>query len=83
MTNPSTYDDLRWFLIHGRQMKVSLCEALSTLADFEFAMSGQDTDANNTPSTWQAAPAPIAFTVLADTPSVGTDRVEFIWGCHA
>ncbi|MCH8923937.1 MAG: hypothetical protein IIA67_12410 [Planctomycetes bacterium] len=54
-----------------------------SLADFEFAMSPQGFGANTAPSTWALAPAPIAFTVLADTPVAGTDRVEFIWADNA
>ena len=50
-----------------------------SLADFEFAMSPQGFGANTAPSTWAVAPAPTGFTVLADTPVAGTDRVEFIW----
>jgi len=53
-----------------------------SLGDFGFAMSNQGAGAagaNNTPSSWSAAPAPSAFTVLSDNPAVGTDRVEFIW----
>ncbi|MEX0677613.1 MAG: hypothetical protein WD063_11095 [Pirellulales bacterium] len=48
-----------------------------SLTDFQFAMSS--TALNNTPSTWVAAPAPTAFTVLTGVPAAGTDRVEFIW----
>jgi hypothetical protein len=49
-----------------------------TAADFTFKMSTQ-VGANNTPSTWAAAPAPISFSVRAGAGTSGSDRVEIIW----
>jgi hypothetical protein len=49
-----------------------------TVADFTFKMSLQ-TGANNTPSTWAAAPAPVSFSVRAGAGVSGSDRVEIIW----
>ncbi|MEX0675640.1 MAG: hypothetical protein WD063_01095 [Pirellulales bacterium] len=69
--------------INGVMLDLTGPHGTLSLSDFEFSMSGQGAAVNNTPSTWVSAPAPTGFTVLADTPSVGTDRVEFIWANNA
>lgn len=69
--------------INGLFVDLTQAHGPLSLADFGFAISGQGVEANNSPTTWSAAPAPIGFTVLSDTPAAGTDRVEFIWADHA
>ena len=49
-----------------------------TASDFTFKMSSQ-IGANNTPSTWQAAPAPVSVSVRPGAGVGGSDRVEIIW----
>jgi hypothetical protein len=47
-------------------------------ADFAVKMSGQLGAANNLPDTWTATPS-FTVTVIANTPTAGTDRVELVW----
>lgn len=67
--------------INGIMIDLTGTHGTLTASDFNFKMSGQlgFGKANATTSLWFTAPAPISITVLADTPSVGTDRVELIW----
>lgn len=69
--------------INGLMIDLAIPAGTLSLDDFEFATSGQGLAANNSPSTWVPAPAPIGFSVLPDTPSPGTQRVEFVWADHA
>jgi hypothetical protein len=64
--------------INGIMVELTGPERTLTPADFTVRMSGQDLAANNTPSTWAAAPA-FTVTKVTDTPSPGTDRYELVW----
>jgi hypothetical protein len=64
--------------INGIMVEIASAENTLTAADFTVKMSGQNLAANNTPSTWTAAPS-FTVTRIADTPSAGTDRYELVW----
>lgn len=71
--------------LNGIAVEIADASGPLSVSDFSFAMSDQGSGANNVnaPSTWAAAPAPIGFTIVPDTPVPGTDRVEFIWADNA
>jgi hypothetical protein len=64
--------------INGIMVEVTGATNTLTAADFTIKMSGQGFAANNTPSTWAAAPS-FSVTRVPNTPSAGTDRYELVW----
>jgi hypothetical protein len=64
--------------INGVMVDIDGPTGALTAADFTFRMSAQ-VGANNTPSTWTAAPAPIAFSVRPGAGVDGSDRVVIVW----
>jgi hypothetical protein len=79
-SNTTTFANMSSYTKGINGIMVELTGATSTLTadDFTIMMSGQGLAANNTPSTWAAAPA-FTLTRVADTPTSGTDRYELVW----
>jgi hypothetical protein len=79
-SNTSTFANMSSYSkgINGIMVEITSAENTLTAADFTVRMSPQGLAANNTPSTWAAAPA-FTVTRVADTPSTGTDRYELVW----
>jgi hypothetical protein len=76
----STFSNITSYTRGVNGVMVDIANAAGTLTvdDFTFRMSTQ-TGANNTPSTWEAAPAPVAFSVRPGAGVSGSDRVELVW----
>src|SRR5262249_32480054 len=64
--------------INGIMVDIADAHGAITASDFTLKMSSQ-ASANNTPSTWVAAPAPSTVVVRAGAGASGSDRVEIIW----
>ncbi len=64
--------------INGIMVDIADPTGTLTASDFTFRMSTQ-AGANNTPSTWQSAPAPVSVSVRPGAGVGGSDRVELIW----
>lgn len=64
--------------INGVMVEMTGPHGTLTANDFTVRMSEQLLAANDTPSTWTAAPTP-SVTVFSDTPVAGTDRIALIW----
>jgi hypothetical protein len=79
-SNTSTFASMSSYSkgINGIMVEVTGAPGTLTSADFTIKMSGQGFAANNTPSTWTAAPA-FSVTRVANTPTTGTDRYELVW----
>ncbi len=60
--------------INGIMVDIAGTHGAITDADFVFKVG-----ANNTPSTWAAAPAPATISVRAGAGVSGSDRVEIVW----
>ncbi|REK19443.1 MAG: hypothetical protein DWQ37_01195 [Planctomycetota bacterium] len=80
----ATFDSISSYSrgINGIMVDVQSPAGTLTTADFTFKMSEQ-TVANNTPSTWQAAPAPSDFAVRPGAGVDGSDRVTITWEAGA
>ena len=76
----ATFDNITSYSrgINGIMVDLANPPGEITVDDFAFKMSTQ-VGANNTPSTWQAAPAPLAVSVRPGEGTSGTDRVVIIW----
>ncbi|REK08450.1 MAG: hypothetical protein DWQ37_20245 [Planctomycetota bacterium] len=83
-SGPATFDNITSYTrgINGVMVDVANPAGTLTVDDFTFRMSTQ-AGANNTPSTWEAAPAPSGFTVRPGEGVSGSDRVEIIWANNA
>ncbi|REK18073.1 MAG: hypothetical protein DWQ37_04915, partial [Planctomycetota bacterium] len=79
-SGPSTFSNITSYTrgINGVMVDIVNPAGTLTVADFTFKMSTQ-VGANNTPSTWAAAPAPTAFSVRTGAGVSGSDRVEIVW----
>src|SRR5262245_24180409 len=64
--------------INGLMVDVAGPHGAFTAADFTIKISNQ-VGANNTPSTWLAAPVPSTVVVRAGAGTSGSDRIEIIW----
>jgi hypothetical protein len=64
--------------INGIMVDIANAAGPLTVADFTFKISTQ-LSANNTPGTWEAAPAPVGFSVRVGAGVSGSDRVEIVW----
>jgi hypothetical protein len=64
--------------INGIMVDLAGPHGAISAADFVFRMSTQ-VGANNTPSTWAAAPAPVTVTVRDGAGYRGADRLEITW----
>ncbi|REK09040.1 MAG: hypothetical protein DWQ37_19470 [Planctomycetota bacterium] len=83
-SGPATFDSISSYSrgINGVMVDVDSPAGTLTLADFTFKMSEQS-GANNTPSTWSAAPAPSGFSVRPGAGVDGSDRVVIVWNNNA
>jgi hypothetical protein len=79
-SNTSTFANMSSYSrgINGIMVELTSPNGTLTAADFTVKMSGQLLAANNTPSTWTAAPA-FTVSLVPDTPTTGTDRYELVW----
>ncbi|REK15742.1 MAG: hypothetical protein DWQ37_07955 [Planctomycetota bacterium] len=68
--------------INGIMVDLSGPHGAISAGDFTFVMSNQ-TGANNTPSTWVAAPAPTSVTVRSGAGYRSADRIEIVWAAGA
>jgi PhoPQ-activated pathogenicity-related protein len=64
--------------INGIMIDVEDLAGAVSVADFTFQMSTQGS-ANNTPSLWEAAPAPSAISLRPGAGTSGSDRLEITW----
>ena len=80
----ATFDNVTSYSrgINGIMIDIAAPAGTLSIDDFAFKMSAQS-GANNTPSTWSAAPAPAAFSVRPGAGVSGSDRVEIIWPAGA
>ncbi|REK09042.1 MAG: hypothetical protein DWQ37_19480 [Planctomycetota bacterium] len=83
-SGPSTFANLTSYTrgINGIIVDIQDPAGTLTVNDFAFKMSTQ-IGANNMPSTWEAAPAPTAFSVRAGAGVSGSDRVHLVWANNA
>ena len=79
-SGPATFDNITSYTrgINGIMVDMAGTHGSLTADDFTFKISTQ-VGANNTPSTWAAAPAPTAFSVRPGAGVSGSDRVEIVW----
>ncbi|REK05549.1 MAG: hypothetical protein DWQ37_23880 [Planctomycetota bacterium] len=79
-SGPATFANITSYTrgINGIMFDIADSAGTLTVNDFEFKMSEQ-VGANNTPSTWAAAPDPITVSVRSGAGAGGSDRVELIW----